>query len=809
MTTHLKPIKLVDRFDNAFEAIARWSIRWRSLVAIFTLAVLGVGLYFANTVRIDNSLDSFFHKQDPAYIAYREYLEDFVSDEVVYLMYSAKEKEHGPFNIEVMRVIAELTAVLEAEVPFVREVSSLANVEFMRPMGEDDIEIGELLIDFPDTQEQLLQTKQAVMSKPLYTNYLVDTDADYASIILQMARASTNTLAEITFDKSKPHTASNLYPNVSDLKVREILARPEFSQQGVEFFVSGDVAMNSSYNNVVLEDMTYITLGALLIIVLLCFILFRATWAGVLGPMAVVITSITLTAGLLGFLNWGMTSFFSLMPTLICSVGIAQSVHVLLEYQRQLEVCNSRDQAIQAALHKVGGPCLMAALTTAAGFAVMSVSDLRMLAEFGIYSAFGVLATFLFSTTLLVVFLAGKSSGKQSSEQKKMAVRPSISSSIDKIVRFDLAYPRLIMAFFGVAILLSFIGMKDLRNDFSFIKDFKPHVEWRQHTEKIQTEMGGMLRMSYLVDTGIENGVKNPELLKRIEKVQRFAETQPLVKKTMSLADIMKDLNQTFHANKPEYAQIPDQQDLLAQYFLVYQMSGGSELEEFVNHDFSRTVIELQISMTYGTEVTALLEEIDGFIAQNPFPSAQVRKTGIGLLWVKLTEYISSTQIQSYSLVFIMIAILMCISFGSIKVGMVSMIPNLTPVIIALGALGWLNIPLDSMKLLLATIAIGIAVDDTIHMVTRFRKRFYQKGNYQDALKLSLVDVGPALIITSLILSCAFTTYLLSSTNMLASFGVLLGGTIVVALAADLVLMPVLLLKLKPFGPEFVPQQND
>ncbi|MFT5609755.1 MAG: putative RND superfamily exporter protein [Arenicella sp.] len=808
MTAPLKPTKLVDRFDDAFETIAHWSIRWRSLVAIFTLVVLGVGLYFANTVRVDNSLDSFFHKQDPAYIAYQEYLEDFVSDEVVYLMYSAKEKDHGPFNIEVMRVIAKLTTVLEAEVPFAREVTSLANVEFMRPIGEDDIEIDELLVNFPDTQEQLLKAKQAVMSKPMYTNYLVDIDADYASIILQMTRSGTSTLADITFDKAKPPNADNLYPNVSDLKVREILARPEFSEQGIEFFISGDVAMNSTYNDIVLEDMSYITLGALLLIALLCFILFRATWAGVLGPMAVVMTSITLTAGLLGFLNWGMTSFFSLMPTLICSVGIAQSVHILLEYQRQLEISSSRDQAIQAALHKVGGPCLMAALTTAAGFAVMSVSDLRMLAEFGIYSAFGVLATFLFSTTLLVIFLGGKPSQKHSSKPAKMAVRPIISSFIDRIIRFDLAYPRLIMGFFGAVILFSFIGMKDLRNDFSFIKDFKPHVEWRQHTEKIQGEMGGMLRMTYLVDTGIENGIKDPQLLKRIEKVQRFAETQPLVKKTMSLADIMKDLNLSFHANNPEYAQIPDQQDLLAQYFLVYQMSGGSELEEFVNHDFSRTVIELQISMTYGTQVSALLDEIDGFIAQNPFPSARVRKTGIGLLWVKLTDYVSTTQIQSYSLVFIMIAILMCISFGSFKVGMISMIPNLTPVVIALGALGWLNIPLDVMKLLLATIAIGIAVDDTIHLTTRFRKRFYQMGNYQDALKLGLVDVGPALIITSLILSCAFTTYLLSSTNMLASFGILLGGTIIVALAADLILMPVLLLKLKPFGPEFVPQQS-
>ena len=196
--------------------------------------------------------------------------------------------------------------------------------------------------------------------------------------------------------------------------------------------------------------------------------------------------------------------------------------------------------------------------------------------------------------------------------------------------------------------------------------------------------------------------------------------------------------------------------------------------------------------MSYASEVKALLQNIDNWVAENPLPAAEGQKTGIGLLWVKLAQYIGDTQARSYALVFTIIAVLMCVSFGSIRVGLLSMIPNLAPVILALGVLGWSGIPLDYMKLLFATIAIGIAVDDTIHLVTRFRQRFHETGNYESAMRLGLTDVGPALVVTSIILVSAFAAYLLSNTVILAHMGVLLGGTIIAALITDLLLMPVL-----------------
>ena len=349
--------KLIDRLERRFEAIADWSIRHRWHIALMTLLLLSTGGWFAGKVRVDNSLSTFFFKADPAYIAYTRYLDDFVSDEVVYIMYNAPGTEHGPFDLAVMQTIADLTEALEQEVPFLREATSLANVEFVRPSGEDNIEVDELLIEFPETQQELLKSKRLIFSKPFYIDYLVNAEGDYAAIILQMELNSTNSVEETILDPSKSISSSNTYPAASDEKVREILARPEFADRGINYYVSGDVPMNTAYINIMVQDMGKITLLALIVVALLSLIIFRATWVGVFGPITVVLTSVVLTLGLLGLLDWPVGNFFSVLPTLICAVGVAQSVHILLEYQSILSTSGDRNKAIKGALHKVGVPC--------------------------------------------------------------------------------------------------------------------------------------------------------------------------------------------------------------------------------------------------------------------------------------------------------------------------------------------------------------------------------------------------------------------------------------------------------------------
>ena len=318
--------------------------------------------------------------------------------------------------------------------------------------------------------------------------------------------------------------------------------------------------------------------------------------------------------------------------------------------------------------------------------------------------------------------------------------------------------------------------------------------------------MGGILNVTYIIDTDDNEGVKRPDVLKAIEGIQQFAESQSLVKKAYSVVDIQKDLNRSFHGDDPAWYRLPEERNLIAQYFLVYEMSGGEELQEFVSQDYSRTVMELRVEMTGSAAITELLKTIDDYIAANPIPNAEIRKTGIGLMWVKMGEYIADTQLYGYSLIFIIVAGFLCLAFGSVKVGMLAMIPNLAPVIVVLGLMGWLGIHLDYMKLLLATIAIGIAVDDTLHLVIRFRRCFLQTGNYRRALEDAMRDVGPALLITTVILLGAFSCYLLSNLAIVSSFGILLSVAITVALLADMLFMPALLLITKPFGPEFEPE---
>ena len=178
------------------------------------------------------------------------------------------------------------------------------------------------------------------------------------------------------------------------------------------------------------------------------------------------------------------------------------------------------------------------------------------------------------------------------------------------------------------------------------------------------------------------------------------------------------------------------------------------------------------------------------------------------IVWVQLADYIADSQLQGYSLAFVMIALIIALVFRSLKVAALAMVPNVLPVVLTLGVMGWFDIHLDYYRLLLATIAIGIAVDDTIHVLTRFRAEFRSLGNYDAAMAATLRGVGQALIISSSILVMAFLVFLISDTTVFASFGVLLAATILSALVADLYLLPVLLTVFKPFGPEFVPARG-
>lgn len=789
------------RLNKGFGSLGVWMATHRAIVLVLTLAAIATASYFATTVRIDNSLEAFFDGTDQSYLAYTDYQQDFGPDEVGVLVYHAPSTEHGPFDLEVMRKIMALTEAIEDEVPFIKEVTSLTNVEFIAATG-DFLEIHEIGLDFPETQEALLARREAMRKKPTYIGGLFNKEVTHAAIIMEMSRTSTDELDRIRADPDGGDGLDNLYPQASQIKLYEILARPEFD--GIEFYFTGDVPFNYTYNTVISAESEMLTVYSLVLVLVLAGLFFRIRLAGFIGPFVVVVLGLVFTLGFMGLAGFQMGMLFLMVPTLIIAIGVAQTVHIITEFTGYREQGVERVEAIRLTLEHVGVPCFLAALTTSLGFLGMTVSKLEAISEVAVYMAVGVFLTFILSISVMICFLSFyKAPAKKAGEAARPQPRNrGLGRFLDWVVSVNLRHRAAIFAVSALVFAASIMGAARLSVGFNFLDDMKDHLQFKIDTLAIEEVLGGLLNVVYIFDTKRDGGVKNAELLKQIEALQARADSHALVKKTYSLVDIIKDLNQSFHGDDPAFNKIPDDSDLIAQYLLLYEISGGEELEDYVSFDHSRTVLELRVESDDSDKLRAILDDLNTQIASMPPGAVEVRQTGVGLLWIKMADYIGDSQIPGYALAFVMIAIVLSLAYRSLKVGLLSMVPNLAPVVLALGVMGWAGVHLDYMRLLLGTIAIGIAVDDTVHMLTRCRQEFVKTGNYEAAIRNSLSTVGRALIFTTAILTLAFLVFLMSDMAVMASFGILLGFTIFVALIADLFLLPAILMTFKPFGSE-------
>jgi predicted RND superfamily exporter protein len=793
----------VERLSALFGQIGAWSFDHRWVVFAACLLILGASVVLASRARFDNSFEAYFNKGDPVYADYQEYRDSFGSDEIAYILYEAPGRPHGAFDLEVMRKIQSLTKALEEEVPFLNEVTSLANVEFVEGVP-DGIEIYELLEEFPESQEALLEIRDKVLSKPLYVGGLVSADARYAAIILEMDRSSVDPLEEIRLDPEGGDGLANLYPQASYHPIEEILARPEY--EDIVFHHAGDVALNAIYNEIIAGESSRLAGIAFCVIAGLLYFFFRRP-IGVIGPLAVVFLSIMVCLAFVALMDWRLDLMFIMLPTLLIAVGVACSVHIIAEFRAFHAELDDRREAVRRTLYLVGTPCLLTSLTTAAGFASMSIAPIKAISHFAIYSAVGVVAAFALSVTLLFVFLSfgRQKSGAKASDEEMLRAKGGrlFQVALTAIARFDVRFRKSIMAVFALLFIVSALGMARLEVDSNFLDEFSPEEPVRQSIEYVDEIMGGTYSFVYLFDAGESDGIKNPEVLREMARFQAEADTHSdLVKKSYSVGDVLMDLNRSFNEGDLAYHVLPETRELVAQYLLLYEMSGGEEVEEYVSGDFSRANLELRLKAVESSELAKLAEVLEAHLAEYPPQASSVRLTGIGALWLQLMDYITQSQIRGFLLAFTVIGALLCFVFRSVKIGLIAMVPNLSPVVLTLGVMGWIELPLDYVRLLIATVAIGISVDDTIHHMTRFDLEFRRRGSYREAHFAAMLDVGRALVITSVVLVLGFLVFHFSRLDSTASFGTLLATTVFVALVADFLLMPALVLTLRPFGPE-------
>ncbi|MBW2270045.1 MAG: MMPL family transporter, partial [Deltaproteobacteria bacterium] len=687
---------VIGALNRGFAALAGWCFDHRWVVVALSMVMLVACVALASRVRVDSSYEAYFDPDDPIFLAYEKYREDFGSDEVSYILYAAPEAEHGPWDIDVMRRMAQLTSALEDEVPFIYQVKTLVNAELTEG-GPGGIDITEIADDFPATQVELLELRDRFMAKPMYVGGLISDDAEYGAIIIEMDRSSTDPLADIRLDPDGGDGLDNLYPQATHDVIEDILARPEYNE--LQFWHTGDVPLNSIYNRVLAEESLALVLVTSAVVAVI-LVLFIRSWMGIVGPLFVVWIGVMACTALLVVLGWKIDMSFGMVPNMLVAIGVAHSVHILTEFLARFAEVGDRRTALVQSIYLVGAPCLLAATTTAVGFASMSFVPIKSIGHQGVYAAFGVMATFCLSLTLLMALLSfGPSTRKRgtgAAERLRAKGGARMQRGLLAVANFNVRHRVALLVVFALVFLVGGVGMTRIAVDSNWLDDFSDAMPIKHDIEFADQVMGGTTNIIYLFDSGEPEGVKEPAVLREIERVQSFSDAQqPLVRKTYSIVDILKDLNQAFHDGDPAYYRLPETRELVAQYLLLYETSGGEDAEQYVSSDYGRASLELRLKLERISFTADLVDGIDAMLEEEPLEASSIELTGIGALWLKLMDYIVSSQIQGFGIAFVAIAAMMIFIFHSFKTGWISMIPNVAPVVLTLGAMGWLGILLD------------------------------------------------------------------------------------------------------------------
>ncbi|MAI80158.1 MAG: RND transporter [Deltaproteobacteria bacterium] len=792
----------LDRSNRLFASLAGWSFDHRWWVLLLAGLFLIGSVQIASKAAFDNSFESHFNVADPSYEEYLDYRSAYGSDEIAYIVYSAPNSEHGPWNIEVMRQIVQLTETFEDEVPFIYEVQSLANAELM--VGRDgSIDILELQDDFPESQESLLELREIYLKKPSMLDTFTNQEASHGALVIRMDRTSTDPIADLRLDPDAGDKLENLYPQATYLKIKEILDRSEYSN--LDFRLTGDVPLNSLMNIVNNEESAKLGAITAMVVALFLLIFFRSI-VGVIAPTLVVQLGVTTVVAFIVLMRWKLDLVFASVPTLMTAIGVAHSVHILSEFRSFFSELGDRRQALVSTLGLVGTPALLSTLTTAIGFGSMSFGPIKSVAHMGAYSAVGILAIFLLSLTLLMALLSfGPRAPRREQTQEEMKRSKGgrimisfLTTTYQLVVRRRIS----IILFSGLIVAVAVGGISILKVDSNWLDDFSDSVPVKIDTLYADKHMGGATSLVFNFSTETPGGIKNPKALAEMSRVEKWAMKQPNLGKATSIGGVVKDLNQTFNEDNPDFYRIPDSRELIAQYLLLYETAGGTDANRLVNSDYSAGQLEFRTPLLPTSKIVEVITDLKAEHEARPLQVTSMKVTGINSLWLKLLEYIVVTQVRGFLIAFLAIGCLLCIVFRSISVGAISMVPNVLPSLLILGVMGWLDIPLDYSKIIIAAVAMGIAVDDTVHFLTRFRHEFRIRGRYEEALQAAMLDVGRAITITSITLVCGFLVLLLSSMASVSNQGILLAGTIAAALIADFLLMPALILTLKPFGKE-------
>ncbi|MDA3897674.1 MAG: efflux RND transporter permease subunit [Desulfobacteraceae bacterium] len=789
-----------NRIELQFAAFARTIYRHRLKTILLMMIAIGALLSRLPTIVIDTSTESFLHEQDPALLTYNDFRDQFGRDEVVIVALKPKQV----FDVNFLKTLAGLHAELEENIPYLDDITSLINARNTR--GEGDLLIVEdLLENWPETDDQLQAIKQRALSNPMYENMLISEDGAFTTIIIRTQSHSSmgqkNDIMEgfddFDADIQAPAGAEKRY--LTDEENTEVVQTVEkiiekYRSDDLPIYLAGSPAVVHFLKEAMMSDMSKFMLLAILTVSLLLYIMFRRI-TGVVLPMLIVILSLLSTISLMAIFGVPIKIPTEILPSFILAVGVGSSVHILAIFFHRLRKTKNKEESIIFSIGHSGLAVMMTNLTTAAGLMSFANASVAPVAELGIFASAGVVLAFIYTIVLLppLIAIIPLSNKKTEILRKNNRVMDNV---LEKIGLFSTTHPKKILFVSFCIVAIAFAGIFSIRFSHYPLKWLPETSDIRAATEKIDKELNGSLSMEILFKTNRENGLYEPELLNRIEtagnEFVKISNQEFFIGKAWSVTTLLKEINQALNENDPAAYTIPQNKPLIAQEFLLFENSGSDDLEDFVDSQFSMARLTLKVPFVDGILFDPVEEEITAYLDKN-FADVDFQITGLVALLAKTFNNTITSMAQSYLIALGVITLMMILLIGRIRIGLLSMIPNLVPIIIMLGVIGWFGFPMDLFTMMVASIAIGLAVDDTIHFMHNFRRYYEQSGDPKKAVFDTLHSTGRAMLVTTVVLSVGFFIYMFASMQNIIRFGFLTGFTILMALASDYFIAPALM----------------
>lgn len=754
-------------------------MRWFIIVAIFVATVvMAVGI---SRLQLETSNDSLLLENDPLRLAKHEFEEIFGNDEFVVVLLEADDV----FSHAALVANRALGNALLREIPLADDIFSLTDLEFTRGT-EAGIEIDDLVPDpIPQDPYSLDEIRQSALSNSNLVDRLFSKDSRSTIIALELKPYPK---AEETLDLE--------YQIKITEKLRAIISRHEYADfkltmGGTPVLMEGEMRWASA-------EMENIMGTTMLLMMILLAVFFRSVVA-VIAPLLTATISMFVVLGFYGWAGIAVQELMLIIPLLLALVlSIGYNVHVLSFFRQKFLVSGSRQLAITHAMEQAAWPILFTAITTAIGLLSFVLVPIVSIRTVGLTSAGLLLLCYPLVVLLTPALL---SFGKDRKPGKAIQKKHRIENALEKLSGFVASKKIIIIVIYVAVTALFAFFIPSIEVNTDYTRTFGEKVPYIADGLHISRSIGSLYSYELSVDFGKMDALKIPENLKAMEQLEQELRHFETYKRSNSVIDIIKDLNKVLNEGDISRYQIPDDPALLSQLFLLYEMSGGTETANWIDYEYQRARIQVELGSFTSQDIEAQVNFIQNR-SRELFPEGEVLISGIAPVFAKVANFIVSGQILSIILALMVIAGVMMIVFGNVRLGLIGMIPNITPVVISLGVMALLDTPLHMMTMMVAPMIIGIAVDDTIHFINHYRYEYHLTGSYIQANRLTFRTVGKAVLLTSAIICLGFAAFLPSQLLAYHHVGLYTIIAVLSAMLADYFVTPAVIMLTKPFGKE-------